>query len=448
MPNIFDTRKIVYMRARDILPNPNNARTHSQRQIEQIARSIERFGFNNPVLIDSGNQILAGHGRVAAAKQLGIDRIPVLKIEHLTDVEKRAYVLADNKLAEKAGWDDEILAIELQGIIDLDFDITLTGFETGEIDVLLDGEVAAGDEADDVYPDYDPALSITRAGDCWHLGEHVLICGDARDEATYERLMAGERAAYCISDPPYNVKIDGHAGGLGRVHHREFAMASGEMSQAEFAAFLGQVFQHIRGYTVDGAIAAIFMDWRHMAEMLVAGNKNFVELKNLCIWVKPNGGMGSFYRSRYELAFIWKCSPGKHVNNFGLGQHRSRSNVWEYAGVNSFKRGRMQELEAHPTVKPASMIADAIRDCSRRNDLILDPFCGSGTVFLAAERSGRRARAIEIDPHYCDVAIRRWQRRTGKSATHMESRVAFVECEEQTSALAKSEVRHARKAKK
>ena len=445
----IDTRKIAYMQTRDLVPNPNNARTHSRRQIEQIARSIERFGFNNPVLVDSGNQILAGHGRVAAAKLLGIDPIPALKIEHLTDVEKRAYILADNRLAEKAGWDGETLAIELQGLIDLDFDIELTGFETGEIDVLLDGGDTAADDPDDVYPGYDQARSVTRAGDSWRLGDHVLVCGDARSAATYQRLMTDERAVYCVTDPPYNVRIDGHASGLGRVRHREFAMASGEMSQAEFAAFLAQVFQQIRRYTVDGAIAAIFMDWRHMTEMLVAGQKTFTELKNLCVWVKPNGGMGSFYRSRHELAFIWKCSPGKHVNNLELGQHgRSRTNVWEYAGVNSFKRGRMQELESHPTVKPVAMVADAIRDCSRRGDLVLDPFCGSGTVFLAAERSGRHVRAIEIDSHYCDVAIRRWQMRTGKSATHIESGATFTELEEQTSALAKSEARHARKAKK
>jgi DNA modification methylase len=448
MPNVFDKRKIAYMRARDLVPNPSNARTHSPRQIEQIARSIERFGFNNPVLIDNDNHILAGHGRVAAAKRLGLASVPTLKIQHLTDAEKRAYVLADNRLAEKAGWDEEILAIELQGLIDLDFDVELTGFETGELDVLLDDQDVADDDADNACPDYDQTHSVTRAGDSWRLGDHALVCGDARDDAAYQRLMTGERAVYCVSDPPFNLRI-GHTIGLGRVRHREFTMASGEMSQAEFAAFLAQVFQQIRGYTVDGAIAAIFMDWRHLAEMLVAGQKTFVELKNLCIWVKPNAGMGSFYRSRHELAFIWKCSSGKPVNNFELGQHgRSRSNVWEYAGVNSFKRGRMQELESHPTVKPVAMITDAIRDCSRRGDLILDPFCGSGTVFLAAERSGRRARAIEIDPHYCDVAIRRWQTRTGKSATHVESGTSFAEREEQTSELAKSEVRHACKAKK
>jgi DNA modification methylase len=424
----IDRHKITHVRIGDLVPNANNARTHSPRQIAQIARSIERFGFNNPVLVDGNNQILAGHGRVAAARILGLTSIPVLKIEHLTDTEKRAYVLADNKLAEKAGWDAEILALELQDLVDLDFEVELTGFETGEIDLLLDGKDADGNDADDACPDCDQTRTVVQPGDRWRLGDHVLVCGDARDNNAYQRLLGGERAAYAITDPPYNVKIDGHASGLGRVRHREFAMGSGELSQAEFAALLGQVFQKIRSHTVDGAIAAIFMDWRHMAEILAAGREAFAELKNVCVWVKPNGGMGSFYRSRHELSFIWKCSPGKHLNNFELGQHgRSRTNVWEYAGVNSFKRGRLQELQSHPTVKPVAMIADAIRDCSRRGDLILDPFCGSGTILIAAERSGRRARAIEIDPHYCDVSIRRWQERTGKFAVHIESGASFEE---------------------
>jgi hypothetical protein len=330
----IDRHKITQARIRDLLPNANNARKHSPRQIAQIARSIERFGFNNPVLIDGNSQILAGHGRVAAARILGLNSIPVLKIEHLTDAEKRAYVLADNKLAEKAGWDAEILAIELQDLIDLDFDVELTGFETGEIDVLLDGQDVTGDGADNVCPAYDQSRCVTRAGDRWRLGDHILVCGDARDHSAYQRLMAGAKATYAITDPPYNVRIDGHVSGLGRVRHREFAMASGEMSEAEFAPFLGQVFQQIRNYTVDGAIAAIFVDWRHIAEMLIAGKKTFAELKNVCVWVKPNAGLGSLYRSRHELVFVWKCRQGKHINNVELGQHgRSRSNVWEYAGV-------------------------------------------------------------------------------------------------------------------
>jgi hypothetical protein len=230
--------KVRHVRLRHLVPNPNNARTHSPRQIEQIARSIERFGFNNPILIDNDNHILAGHGRVAAAKRLGLVSVPTLKIEHLTGAEKRAYVLADNRIAEKAGWDEETLALELQGLVDLDFDVELTGFETGEIDVLLDGQTAVGDDADDACPDYDQTHCVTQMGDCWRMGDHILVCGDARAGASHKTLLGGKQAAYTITDPPYNVRIDGHASGLGRVHHREFAMASGEMSQAEFVFFL------------------------------------------------------------------------------------------------------------------------------------------------------------------------------------------------------------------
>jgi DNA modification methylase len=434
-------RKVAHLPIRDLRPNPGNARTHSRQQIEQIARSIDEFGFTNPVLIDGGNLILAGHGRVEAAKLLGVERVPTLRIEHLTDAEKRAYVIADNKLAEKAGWSDEILKIELQELINLDFEVQLTGFSPGEIDVLLGGEEANGDDPDDVLaPEPLDLRAVTRLGDCWRVGNHLLVCGDARDEAIYRRLMSSEKARYCITDPPYNVVIDGHATGLGLTHHREFAMASGEMTDAEFCDFLSTAFSRIRRYTTDGAICAAFMDWRHMPQMLIAGQRAFTELKNLCVWVKPAAGMGSFYRSRHELAFIWKCSKGKHVNNFELGQHgRSRTNVWEYGGI---RRGPRQERDGHPTPKPVGMIADAIQDCSRRGDLILDPFCGSGTILLAAERAGRAARAIEIDPCYCDLAIRRWQGRTGQSAVHADTGTSFADCENKILRQNNSEARH------
>jgi DNA modification methylase len=436
-------RKVAHLPIRDLRPNPGNARTHSRQQIEQIARSIDQFGFTNPVLIDGSNQILAGHGRVEAAKLLGVERVPTLRIEHLTVAEKRAYVIADNKLAEKAGWSDEILKIELQELINLDFEVELTGFSAGEIDVLLCGEEANGDDTDDICPDYDPSRVVTQTGDCWRAGPHLLLCGDARDQVSYNRLMGGEKAAYAITDPPYNIKIDGNAAGHGRIHYREFAFASGEMSPAEFTSFLSDVFRNIRHHTVHGAICAAFIDWRHMPEMLDAGHKNFLELKNLCVWVKPSGGLGSFYRSRHELVFLWKCSRGKHLNNFELGQHgRSRTNVWECAA------GRVERSRAqghHPTPKPVGLIADAIRDCSRRGDLILDPFCGSGTILMAAERAGRAARAIEIDPGYCDLAIRRWQARTGDSAMHTDTGASFADCESEMLHPKDSEARRERK---
>ena len=249
------------------------------------------------------------------------------------------------------------------------------------------------------------------------LGAHRLLCGDARDKASYNRLLEGAKAEFLFTDPPYNIAIDGHVCGLGRVRHREFAMGSGEMSEAEFTAFLKAVFALLAENTVDGSIHQICMDWRHMGEMLEAGRTVYSELKNLCVWNKTNAGMGSFYRSKHELVFVWKSGTAPHTNNFELGQHgRHRSNVWDYAGVNTMRAGRLEELAMHPTVKPTALVADAIKDCSRRAGLVLDPFCGSGTILIAAERTGRKARALEIDPTYVDVAVRRWQAYTGKPA--------------------------------
>jgi DNA modification methylase len=439
----FDERKIAFLRPCDLRLNPRNARVHPPRQIDQIARSIERFGFNTPVLVDRQNNLLAGEGRVKAARQLGLERIPALRIEHLTPAEKRAFVLADNKLAEGSGWSRDILTLELQELANLDFNLELTGFNPGEIEALLAGQDPAEEEADEICPEYESSHAVTQLGDRWSAGPHLLLCGDARDHGSYKRLMAGEKATYAVTDPPYNIKIDGNAAGHGRTHYREFALASGEMSQAEFTSFLSDVFQNIRHHTVQGAICAAFIDWRHMPEMLDAGHKNFFELKNLCVWVKPSGGLGSFYRSRHELIFLWKCSRGKHVNNFELGQHgRVRTNVWEHT-AGRFNSARAQGH--HPTPKPVGLIADAIRDCSRRGDLILDPFCGSGTILMAAERAGRAARAIEIDPCYCDLAIRRWQARTGDSAMHTDTGASFADCESEMLHPKDSEARRERK---
>jgi DNA modification methylase len=410
-------------------PYQHNARTHSKRQIEQIARSIERFGFLNPVLIDASGTIIAGHGRVEAAKLLGLAQIPTLRIEHLTDAEKRAYILADNKLAEKAGWDREILAIELQALVDMDFEIELTGFEMAEVDFLLDEATEIKQSPllpEDSIPELSAEPPVTKPGDLWLLGAHRLYCGDARDERAYETLMKGTKADFVFSDPPYNVPIDGHVSGLGRIRHRDFVMASGEMSQAEYTTFLEKVFRLLCAQTENGSIHDICIDWRHVFELLVAGRAVYHELKNICVWNKSNAGMGSFYRSQHELVLVWKNGTQPHVNNFELGQFgRSRTNIWNYAGVNSFKRERAAELAMHPTVKPVALVADAIRDCSRRGGLVLDPFAGSGTVVIAAERTGRKARAIEIDPAYCDLIVKRWQDYTGKRATHGRTGVEF-----------------------
>jgi DNA modification methylase len=412
--------KIEYTSVRELRPHPNNARTHSKKQIRQIANSVAQFGFCNPVLVDDAKQIIAGHGRVEAAKLLGIDAVPTVRLSHLSEAEKRAYVLADNKLAEKAGWDRELLAIELQGLIELDVDIELTGFETAEVDLILEeAREASGDssEPEDLAPEPSPAPAVSQTGDLWLLGNHHLLCGDARDQAAYAQLLAGAKAEFVFTDPPYNVAIDGHVCGLGRIHHRDFAMGCGEMSEAEFTAFLKTVFALLADNSIDGSIHQICIDWRHMGEMLDAGRTVYSELKNLCVWNKTNAGMGSFYRSKHELVFVWKSGTGAHLNNFELGQHgRHRTNVWDYPGVNTMRAGRLEELAMHPTVKPVALVADAIKDCSRRGGLVLDPFCGSGTILIAAERTGRKARALEIDPIYVDVAVRRWQAYAGKSA--------------------------------
>jgi DNA modification methylase len=393
-------------------PWKRNARTHSKKQVRQIAASIERFGFTNPVLIDADNAILAGHGRVEAAKILGLARVPCLRIETMSPAEKRAYVIADNKLALNAGWDEEILARELKDLLafDLDFDVGVTGFSIPEIDSLIEGlePQDPGAPEEDVVPTTAPVRC--RVGDLWQLGPHRLICGSALDRTTVATLMNGERAQMVFTDPPYNVPIDGHVGGSGAIKHREFAMAAGEMSTAEFTAFLRTAFERLAEASQDGSIHFICMDWRHMGEMLQAGESVFTELKNLIVWAKDNGGMGTFYRSRHELIFAFKNGTAPHINSFELGQHgRYRTNVWSYRGVNSLRAGRMEELALHPTVKPVQMIADAIKDVSQRGGSVLDLFGGSGSTLIAAHKTGRRAYICELDPVYCDRIIQRWE---------------------------------------
>lgn len=401
-------------------PYPRNARTHSKKQIRQIAASIERFGFTNPVLVSDRGEIIAGHGRVAAARLLGRKTVPTLSLSHLSDAERRAYVLADNKLAMNAGWDKEILAIELQALVDLEFDVELTGFSLAEVDLAIDEANEASIEGPLEPEDAVPAVTgepVTRMGDIWHLGRHRLLCGDTRDVAAMDQLMGGERADLVFTDPPYNVAIDGNVCGLGSVKHREFAFASGEMSQGQFTTFLAETLGNIARVMRDGAIAYVCMDWRHMGELLAAGEQCFTELKNLVVWNKTNGGMGAFYRSKHELVFVFKQGTAAHTNSFGLGETgRYRTNVWDYAGISSIGASRSDELAMHPTVKPVALIADAIRDCSRRGEIVLDGFGGSGSTLIAAEKTGRSARVVEYDPVYCDTIIRRWQDYTGKRA--------------------------------
>lgn len=414
-------------------PYPKNARTHSKKQIQQIARSIEEFGFNNPVLIDADGTIIAGHGRVEAARLLGKEAVPTLMAKHMTPAQVQAYRLADNKLAELAGWDPDILKIEFQNLFELDntLDLTLTGFEMAEIDLLLDGEPAAGpDPADDLAGMQKPD-AVSRPGDLWVMGDHKIICGDALNAADYALLMENELAEVVFSDPPYNVRVKDIVG-LGKAKHDEFAMASGEMTRDQFTGFLTTALGNMAAFSKDGSIHFICMDWRHCEELLVAGRAAYDEHKNICVWTKDNGGMGSLYRSQHEFIFVFKHGTVPHINNVALGKYgRYRTNVWSYPGQNTFHKDREEDLAAHPTVKPVQLVADAILDCSTRGGLVLDPFGGSGTTLLAAEKTSRRARLIELEPVYVDVAIRRWQKMTGQKAVHAATGKTFAETEQQ-----------------
>jgi len=423
------TERIVWRAVGELKEFPGNPRRHPEGQIASLMKSIERV-WTNPILIDETGTILAGHGRREAAKRLGMTEVPTVTLIGLSQSEKRSIVIADNRLPERAVWDFDLLRGHFRDLIELDFDVELTGFSTGEIDLLMDGAStpAAADPADDLSGYTLDGPAICQSGDVWELGRHRLICGDARRSETYERLLQGELAEMVVTDPPYNVRIDGHAMGRGKVRHREFKIASGEMSEAAFTGFLERFIRCTVSFSEDGCINYIFMDWRHLPELLSAARPLYSDWKNLLVWNKSNAGQGSFYRSKHELIAVFKTGVAPHINNFGLGAHgRYRSNVLDYPGVNGLHPARRGDLDLHPTVKPVALIADLMRDCSRRGGIILDPFGGSGTTILAAERTGRVARVIELDPLYLDVTIRRWEQITGIQARHGESQTSFAE---------------------
>ncbi|HLM82950.1 MAG TPA: DNA methyltransferase [Terriglobales bacterium] len=430
--------QIQYCPIATLKANPENPRVHSDRQIRQIARSLETFGSIVPVLIDQNSRVIAGHGRILAARLLGLTEFPTIRVEHLTDAQIKAFAIADNKLSENSTWDAALLGQQLKALaeVELDFNLEATGFEMGEIDLLIEGleptSEAESDAADSI-PDQ-TTTRVTSVNDLWHLAKHRVLCGNALDPEAYSRLMGKRQAGVVFTDPPYNVPIDGHVSGLGKKRHPNFPMASGEMSESEFTDFLSCVCKHMAGYSRVGSIHFICMDWRHLGELLSAGKEAYDEFKNLCVWAKANAGMGSMYRSQHELVLVFKHGVSPHRNNIQLGQFgRYRTNVWHYPGANSFSRSTEEGnlLELHPTVKPTRLVADAIVDCSARGDIVLDPFLGSGTTVIAAERTGRICYGIELDPAYVDVVVRRWQAFTGLSAKHAGSGRTFNELEKE-----------------
>lgn len=410
--------------------NPQATRKHPQKQLERIAASMKEYGCNMPVAIDNTNMIIAGHARVAAAKIAGFAEIPTVRLSHLTTSQVRAYTIADNKLAEGAAWDDDMLKVVLTELLEVNVDLNFeaVGFEQVELDLIMLGTDTAADDEPPEAPGALRKVAVTLLGDVWRLGCHMFACADALDPASYALVLGDTKATLVISDAPYNVPVQRHVSGLGRHQHREFAMASGEMTPAEFTTFLCTAFGHLAAHSVDGSLHYLFMDPRHMDEMLAAGGATYKERKNLLVWKKTNASMGSQYRSQHELIFLYKHGRAPHINNIQLGANgRYRTNVLEYAGANTFRVGRDEELERHPTPKPVALIADLIRDSSHINDWVLDCFVGGGTIFVAAEKTHRRAAGIEIDPLYCDLSIERWQALTGQSAVLVSTGQTFAE---------------------
>lgn len=423
------TIAIEYVAVGSLKPDPRPQRKHSQRQLASLIGAIERFDVVRPILVTDDNVVLDGNAVLEAAKRLGHDTIPVIRIDGYTPNELRALQMSLNRIGEHAQWDEAVLRADFIALLadpDIEFSLDFTGFDQVFVDrVTLADDV--GTPQDDV-PEPDGGAPVTRLGDVWICGHHRIVCGDSRDGAVYVLLLAGGRVRLILTDPPYNVRISGNVSGLGKVRHGEFAMASGEMTRAEFIEFQRQVFDHCKQHGVDGALLYAFIDGRHVADQIAAGEAVFGELKQLVVWAKDNAGMGTFYRSQHELLTIWKLGDAPNVNTFGLGSNgRYRSNVWNYPGCASLGAGRAEALSFHPTVKPLPMIVDAILDVTHQGEIVLDPFGGSGTTLIAAERTGRIARLIEIDPKYVDVTLRRFIAETGEEPTLAETGEAFSE---------------------
>ena len=428
--------EIIYRPIEELRLPGRKVRRHSRRKIRMLAAAIAEYRHVTPVAIDADGGVIAGVARVLACRELGYSEIPTVCLDHLSEAQRTAFMLADNKLAENATWDKKLLGEILRdlSVLDLDFNLELTGFEMAEIDLLISGlgNESLDDPADAAISP-EPGRTVSSPGDLWRLGDHRVLCGSVLDATALQTLMAQEWAAMVFTDPPYNLRIDGHCTGLGAIHHREFAMASGEMSSPAFQLFLARSLRNLAGSCFGGSLVYVCMDWRHMRELLAASREIDAQLQNVCVWVKDNPGMGSFYRSQHEFVFLFKTGKGPHRNNVQFGKFgRNRSNVWTYAGCTSPSGRQTSEgnlLALHPTVKPVALAADAILDCTARGDIVLDGFLGSGTTLIAAERTARRCYGTEIEPVFVDTIIRRWQKLTGGTATHAETGRTFDDLE-------------------
>jgi DNA modification methylase len=424
--------RIEHLAIQDLKVPARSLRSCSDGQVRDLMGLIRTVGFIVPLVIDEECRVWAGMVRLKAAERLGMVQVPVVRLANLTEAQKRAFRIADNKLQEKGKWDRKQLSLELPELTPLlqleDLDISITGFTAVEIDqITFDFEEDAADPSDDFDPDLLSQPVVSRLGDVYRLGDHILGCGDARDQDLVRRLVGNRLAAMAFLDVPYNERIR-NVVGRGRTKHAEFAMASGEMSDEEYRDFLRQTLSVAAAVSTKTALHYACTNWSHVDALIAVGHQVYSAMINLAVWVKPNAGQGQFYRSQHELIGIFRVGEGRHLNNVENGKHgRNRSNVWQYSGTSGFRAGRMADLRAHPTVKPVAMVCDAIKDCTRRDDTVLDTFIGSGTTILAAERVGRRAVGVEIEPRFVDLAIRRWQQMTGRDAIHVEDGRTFLD---------------------
>lgn len=424
---------VEYVDISSITPHPRNARVHSPSQISLLVGSLADHDFTKPIVTDAKGMILAGHGLYMAAKAAGRRTVPIHRLGKMSDAKARAYLLLDNRLGELSSFERTILAEELTFLIEEKIDVEATGFTMVDVDRIVEEQqpAAGGAESEPaVELPADDDVAVSELGDLWHIGPHRLYCGDARDPVSFDALMAGEIAEMAVIDPPFNVKTQGHIStGTGKARHREFVVGAGELSDPAFTALLRASFRQLARNTVNGAIIYVFMDFRHMRNVLDAADGVFTEHKQLIVWDKQVGALGSFYRGQHELIFVFKSGRGPHINNFSMGEKgaefgkagkgRYRTNIWRAPGMSGFHRGR-EALKFHSTVKPTGLIAGAMLDVSNRGGLIIDSFAGSGTSILAAHRTGRRAFCMELDPLYVDTAIRRIEAATGLIAVHVD----------------------------
>lgn len=423
-------QKLVWLPVEALNLPDRKARKHAQKQHEKACSFVRKTRYIPAIVTNDTGVIIHGYEFYSAAVELGWTKVPVIKLSELSPSMQNMIQVGYYKILDLGEFDMPVLQSIFQDLtIETGFDFHDIGFELTEADSILGYTLHSADVAEIIDPIDEKRPIVSTLGDEWMLGKHILYHGNSLEAQSYQSVMKEDIARAVVSDPPYNQKRR-DIGGKGKVNHGDFVQASGELLSNEFIEFLKTFLSHCCNHLIDGGLIYSAMDWRHAFEILTAARVLDLEQKNCLVWNKTNAGMGSHYRSKHEFFYLFKSGSSPHVNTVELGAHgRYRSNVLDYAGVNTFRKGRMKDLIAHPTVKPTALIADLILDCSKPNDIILDPFAGSGTIFLACERIGRRARAIELDGVYVDTCIRRWQAETGDDAIHKITGETFEERE-------------------